>query len=44
MQLALLIVAAILAVVILVRGRAADLAGWAILAMSIALLWGRVHL
>ena len=41
--LALILVAAILAVVQLVRSRAADLLAWGLLALALALLWGRVH-
>jgi hypothetical protein len=41
--LALAIVAAILAVVQLVRSMVADLTAWGLLAVSLALIWGMVH-
>ncbi len=42
--LAFAIVALILAIVCLVRSRAADLNAWACLALALAMLWGRVHI
>lgn len=41
---AFMLVAAILALVVLARSRAADLTAWAVLSLAIALLYGRIHL